>query len=132
MPENNSITDIRYKLILRMIGELELTNTLIAADNPYGLEASVIAEFEAYRTEWHNIAFGSLEGIYIDYNSEMLLGRAGQADKSHEWPALPDGWVVMTRSVGDLPPILVHKSHFDSYDSSMDTSLTPTGVLSGL
>ena len=132
MADNNSITDIRYKLILRMVGELSLTADMVAPDNPYELTDAVISDFKAYRTEWHNIAFGSLEGIYIDYNSEMLLGRAGQADKSHEWPALPDGWVVMTRSVGDLPPILVHKSHFDSYDSSMDTSLTPTGVLSGL
>jgi hypothetical protein len=113
MAENNSITDIRYKLLLRMMGELELTDSLVAPDNPYDLEASVIAEFEAYRKAWVEIAFGSLEGIHIDYNSEMLLAGITM-------PVLPDGWLVMTRSVGDLPPILVHQSHFDSYDSSMD------------
>jgi hypothetical protein len=119
MPENNSITDIRYKLILRMIGELELTNSLIAADNPYGLEADIVAELVAYRKAWTDIAFGSLEGIYIDYNSEMLLAGITM-------PKLPTGWTVMTRSVGDLPPILVHSSRFDSYDSSHDTSISVT------
>ena len=72
-PENNSLTDIRYKLLLRMMGELELTDSLVAADNPYELEASVIDEFKAYRKAWTDLAFGSLEGIHIDYNSEMLL-----------------------------------------------------------
>ena len=85
MAENNSITDIRYKLLLRMMGELELTDSLVAPDNPYDLEASVIAEFEAYRKAWVEIAFGSLEGIHIDYNSEMLLAGITM-------PVLPDGW----------------------------------------
>jgi len=117
MPENNSITDIRYKLLLRMIGELQLTDSLVAVDNPYGLEADVVAELVAYRKAWTDIAFGSLEGIYIDYNSEMLLAGITM-------PKLPDGWTVMTRSVGDLPPILVHSSHFDSYDASINTSVS--------
>ncbi len=115
-PENNSLTDIRYKLLLRMMGELELTDSLVAADNPYELEASVIDEFKAYRKAWTDLAFGSLEGIHIDYNSEMLLAGINM-------PALPDGWLVMTRSVGDLPPILVHSSRFDTYDSSMDHTI---------
>jgi len=115
MADNNSITDIRYKLLMRMIGELELTEALVSADNPYQLSSSVVDEFKAYRKAWVTLAQGDISGIYIDYNSEMLL----RPPPGTNWPSYPDGWYVMTRSVGDLPPILVHEDNFDAYDSSI-------------
>ena len=69
MADNNSITDIRYKLLMRMIGELELTEALVSADNPYQLSSSVVDEFKAYRKAWVTLAQGDISGIYIDYNS---------------------------------------------------------------
>ncbi len=115
MPENNSITDIRYKLLMRMIGELELTRDLVSDDNPYQLSSSEVDEFKAFRKAWVDVAHGDISGIHIDYNSEMLL----RPPAGTNWPAYPTGWYVMTRSVGDLPPILVHEDRFDTYDSSI-------------
>jgi len=98
-----------------MMGELELTNALVADDNPYQLDAATVQAWKDFRSEWVSVAHGNIDGIHIDYNSEMLLRpRSGE-----QWPAYPDGWYVMTRSVGDLPPILVHEDRFDAYDSSV-------------
>jgi len=109
--ENNSFTDIRYKLQLRGLAELETTAFTVAADNPRELTDAEVTAFKAYRKAWNDLMKGSIDGIQVNPTAEMLLS-------NFEMPTLPDGWVMMTRAVGDLPPILARVSEYDCYDSS--------------
>jgi len=53
------------------------------------------------------------EKVTIDFGAEnMVVGM--------EIPEMPEGWNVLTRSVGDLPPILIKYSDLDTYDASYE------------
>jgi len=109
----NTFSDMRYKLMLRYIAELELTQSTQAPDNPRGLTAAEITAFKAYRKAWHDIAHGDLAGVRTNEFAEMML-------QGIEFPEFPEGWRVTTRSVGDLPPILCKTDHLDVYDATLE------------
>ena len=112
MPDNNSISDIKYKCILRARAEWELTDFAVAPDNPAKLTADEIASFKTYRAAWTAL-IDKADEMSIDRNSEMMI--TGFADLKPDFPA---GWDVVCRSVGDLPPMVVRKSELDIYDPS--------------
>ena len=112
MPDNNSISDIKYKCILRARAEWELTDFAVAPDNPAKLTDAEIASFKTSRAAWTALYERSDE-FTIDRNSEMMI--TGFADLKPDFPA---GWDVVCRAVGDLPPQVCRKSELDIYDSS--------------
>ena len=113
MPANNSMTDIKYKIALRTRAEWELTQFTQNTDNPAGLTASEISAFAAYRKAWMDILDGDMSKYKIDVTAEMLISGL-------EIPAFPDGWQIMLRVAGDLPPILVRTDWCDQYDSTLE------------
>ena len=115
MPENNSLTDVKYKVLLRARAEWDLTQFTQQVDNPAGLTSAEVAAFAAYRAEWQAIVDTEslAENVQIDFAAEnMVVGMTV--------PELPEGWNVLTRAVGDLPPILIKYTDFDTYDASYD------------
>ena len=114
-PANNSLTDVKYKLILRARAECEISAFTVADGNPAGLTAADIAAWKVYRKAWNDIAKGNLDNIKIDVAAEMLV-------TGFDRPEMPDGWITMTRAMGDLPPILVQESELDLYDTSYDVT----------
>ena len=117
MAANNALTDIRYKLILRCQGELGITDSAVAPDNPFNLTAAEKTAFLAYRQAWVDIAFGDISDVYTDLYAESLLA-------GFDHPEIPAGWCIISRSVGDLPAVLVRISELDSTDASMPTYST--------
>lgn len=117
MAANNALTDVRYKLILRAKGELSITDSFIASDNPFNLTAAELTAFKAYRKAWMDIAFGNVDEVYTDLHSENML-----AGFTH--PDIPDGWCLISRSVGDLPAVCVRISELDSIDATNPTYST--------
>ena len=89
MAGENTLSDIRYKLILRCKGELSITDNAIAEDNPFNLTAAEKTDFLAYRKAWVDIAFGDISNIIIDLRSEMLLN-------GFDHPVFPEGWSIIT------------------------------------
>lgn len=112
MPDNNSMSDIKYKCLLRAHAEWQLTDFAVAPDNPAKLTDAEIQAFKDYRAAWKTIYDG--HGDYeIDRNAEMMIKGFGDLK-----PDFPAGWDVVCRAVGDLPPMVVRKSELDVYDSS--------------
>ena len=111
--EYNTFSDIRYKLHLRFVSELELTNSMVAPDNPRRLTEAEVAAFTAYRAARYDIAHGSIDNMRTNEFAEMLL-------QGLEYPEFPEGWRVVTRSVGDLPPIICKIDHLDVYDATLE------------
>jgi len=116
MPANNSLTDIKYKIILRARAEWELTQFTVMADNPAGLTSAEIAAFTTYRAAWKTLMDGDMSAYSIDSSAEMLI--AGITI-----PEYPDGWSICLRSAGDLPPILVRDTWMNLYDESFDNAI---------
>jgi len=106
------MTDIKYKIALRARAEWELTQFTQMPDNPAGLTASEISAFAAYRKAWKDILDGDMSKYKIDITAEMLISGL-------EIPDFPDGWQIMLRVAGDLPPILVRTDWCDNYDSTL-------------
>ena len=111
MAGENTLSDIRYKLILRCKGELSITDNAIAEDNPFNLTAAEKTDFLAYRKAWVDIAFGDISNIIIDLRSEMLLN-------GFDHPVFPEGWCITTRDDADLPGMLIRLSDLDSNDET--------------
>ena len=106
MADNNALSDIRYKLFLRMQGELELTALTQAPDNPLELTAAEITKFAEYRSAWYDIATGDISELKINLTAETMVAGI-------PYPGLPDGWSFVTRNEGDLPPVLARNSILD-------------------
>jgi hypothetical protein len=107
---NNSISDARYKIILRMDAEIDKTDWTQAPDNPRNLSVADVAAFAAYRRAWWLIGENiPSDDLSIDFNSEMLVS-------GFVPPDLPTDWVWVSRAIGDLPPILIKKNQLDTYD----------------
>ena len=117
---NNTLGDAKYKLMLRGIAELQMTSFTQDADNPRKCTADEIAEWKVYRAAWHELMTNPPDTIEFDRTSVMLM-------KGFTIPDMPEGWVVMTRAVGDLPPLLCRVSELDSWDSSRP--LVTTGAI---
>ena len=117
MAANNSLTDIRYKLILRCKGELSFSDSFVAPDNPFNLTAAEKTAFLAYRKAWVDIAFGDISAVSVDQFAEMLIS-------GFTHPDIPDGWCIISRSVGDLPAMCVRISELDSIDATNPTYST--------
>ena len=110
MPNNNTVSDLKYKLQLRGKEEIQETTFSVAPDNPRGLSADEIADFKTYRAAWASLMATVPDDAQIDVSAEMLI-------RGITIPDFPEGWLIMTRSVGDLPPIWCRVSELDSYDA---------------
>ena len=114
MAGENTLSDIRYKLILRCKGELSITDNAIVEDNPFNLTAAEKTAFLAYRKAWVDIAFGDISAVSVDQFAEMLVS-------GFDHPTIPEGWCITSRSVGDLPGLCVRLSELDSIDATLPT-----------
>jgi len=103
---NNALSDIRYKLMIRMQGELEISALTQAPDNPLELTAAEIAEWKAYRKAWYDIATGDISAMHINLTAETMV-------TGIDYPSLPTGWAFVTRNQSDLPPVLCRQSVLD-------------------
>ena len=110
--ENNTLGDIKYKIYLRGINELELTQFTVAEDNPRKLSAAEITAWKAYRAEWAALMETPPEGAKTSITGEMYL-------TGITIPVIPEGWTIMTRATGDLPPLLCRFSDLDAWDPSI-------------
>ena len=90
---------------------MRIMKTLMKVKDEYFCKIYYWSAFKEYRAAWHKLMVGSIDGIQVNPTAEMLLS-------NFTMPTLPDGWVMMTRAVGDLPPILARVSEYDCYDSS--------------
>ena len=118
MPANNSMTDIKYKITLRARAEWELTQFTTMADNPAGLTSAEVTAFTTYRKAWKTLMDGDMSAYKIDSSAEMLISGI-------TIPEYPDGWSIMLRVAGDLPPILARDTWMDQYDETLvDASIT--------
>ena len=113
MPANNSLTDIKYKIILRARAEWELTQFTVMPDNPSGLTSAEVTAFKAYRAAWQTLIDGDMSAYKIDSSAEMLISGI-------TIPTYPDGWSICLRVAGDLPPILCRDAWMNLYDPSFD------------
>jgi len=109
--ENNTMGDVKYKIYLRGMEELKMSHFTVAEDNPRGLTAAEITDWKRYRTEWAALMLSPPEGASTSTSAEMFL-------TGIDIPVMPDGWVVMTRAVGDLPPIICRITDLDAWDPS--------------
>ena len=106
MADNNALSDLRYKLFLRMQGELDLTNLTQAPDNPLELTAAEKTAFAEYRSAWYDIATGDISALKLNLTAETMVAGI-------PYPDLPTGWSFVTRNEGDLPPVLARQSVLD-------------------
>ena len=60
-PANNSVSDARYKIILRMDAEIDKTDWTQSPDNPRNLSDADIALFATYRRAWWEIGEKNLK-----------------------------------------------------------------------
>ena len=120
MPTNNTMSDIKYKISLRARAEWELTQFTQQPDNPAGLTSADVTAFAEYRKAWKDLMDGDMSQYSIDASAEMLI-------KGITIPEIPEGWQVMVRVAGDLPPILVRTDWCDLYDATLEGLEDETG-----
>lgn len=110
MPTDNSLTDLKYKVILRTRAAWEMTAFTQDPDNPANLTETEIADFKTFRNKWNDLLDVVDNGTYDPVNGGVI----GNLDD----PPLPSGWIYMTRSTNDLPDVIIRKTDCDAYDNS--------------
>ena len=113
----NFMSDIRYKLMLRAQAELEMTQSVVDGDNPWGCTAAKL-------TSWCDLARSDLSSVSIVMQNDMMLGGI-------DVPEVPDGWDFIVRAEDDLPPVLT-RTNIDGYDPDTEVQESQTQDQSGV
>tara|TARA_Y100001949_G_C15690639_1_gene202222 strand:+ start:22 stop:420 length:399 start_codon:yes stop_codon:yes gene_type:complete len=120
----NFMSDIRYKLMLRAQAELEMTQSVVDGDNPWGCTAAELTSWKAYRKAWCDLARSDLSSVSIVMQNDMMLGGI-------DVPEVPDGWDFIVRAEDDLPPVLT-RTNIDGYDPDSEVQASQTQDQSGV
>lgn len=91
--------------------EMKISRAFIADDNPWGLSETDIANWKAYRKAWVDIATGPKKHINFTGTGEDIVG----VDR----PDNPEGWLIIMRQIGEIPPLACRVSDLDIYDPTL-------------
>lgn len=105
---NNTMSPFLRIAKLRQMAIWDLTSFIFAQDNPANVTEDDKTAFTEYRNRWKTHIEWIKDGSFKtdkDKMNELTWG-----------PALPDGWMWMTRSSIDLPYVLIKSSECNMFD----------------